>query len=216
VEARHYNYHSLSYFSLRNGPWSNIGTEHSEPCSRLRLGHYVYCLAHRLFPARGWSCWYTICGISKDIGQETPFSLRDAYTHIFKRWAGASSASYKSILWARIIQGVSTAPFETLVNATVGDLYFVHLSIHTLPLSLPGCPSLLTCNLLGERQAHGFDKPSGFWRCLLHSYPRRQDHKYDWMALDFLLCLDLLRHLFTLDILLCPRDSFSPISPSQY
>jgi MFS family permease len=41
-------------------------------------------------------------------------------------WGGASR-SYKSLLWARIFQGVGTAPFEALVNATVGDLYFVHV-----------------------------------------------------------------------------------------
>ncbi|RDW78206.1 MFS transporter-17 [Coleophoma crateriformis] len=40
-------------------------------------------------------------------------------------WGGASR-SYKSLLWARIFQGVATAPFEALVNVTVGDLYFVH------------------------------------------------------------------------------------------
>lgn len=41
-------------------------------------------------------------------------------------WGGASR-SYSSLLWARIFQGVGTAPFEALVNATVGDLYFVHV-----------------------------------------------------------------------------------------
>lgn len=40
-------------------------------------------------------------------------------------WAGASR-SYNSLLWARIVQGVAVAPFEALINATVGDLYFVH------------------------------------------------------------------------------------------
>jgi MFS family permease len=30
------------------------------------------------------------------------------------------------MLWARIFQGVATAPFEALTNACVGDLYFVH------------------------------------------------------------------------------------------
>ncbi|KAL3423710.1 major facilitator superfamily transporter [Phlyctema vagabunda] len=40
-------------------------------------------------------------------------------------WGGAST-SYSSLLWSRIIQGVATAPFEALVNVTVGDLYFVH------------------------------------------------------------------------------------------
>ena len=42
-------------------------------------------------------------------------------------WGGASGHSYKSLLWARIIQGVGLAPFEALVNASVGDLYFVHV-----------------------------------------------------------------------------------------
>ena len=42
-------------------------------------------------------------------------------------WGGASGKNYKSLLWARIIQGVGLAPFEALVNASVGDLYFVHV-----------------------------------------------------------------------------------------
>ncbi|KAL1864789.1 hypothetical protein VTK73DRAFT_5642 [Phialemonium thermophilum] len=41
-------------------------------------------------------------------------------------WAGASGKNYKSFLWARIFQGIGTAPFEALVNAAVGDLYCVH------------------------------------------------------------------------------------------
>ncbi|KAH8197166.1 hypothetical protein TruAng_008659 [Truncatella angustata] len=43
-------------------------------------------------------------------------------------WAGAVGRrrDYTSLLWSRIIQGVGTAPFESLINAAVGDLYFVH------------------------------------------------------------------------------------------
>jgi MFS family permease len=41
-------------------------------------------------------------------------------------WGGAST-SYTSLLWARIIQGVGLAPFEALVNASVADMYFVHV-----------------------------------------------------------------------------------------
>ncbi|KAF9870045.1 major facilitator superfamily transporter [Colletotrichum karsti] len=41
-------------------------------------------------------------------------------------WAGAVGTNYNSLLGARIVQGVGCAPFETLVNAAVGDLYFVH------------------------------------------------------------------------------------------
>ena len=48
-------------------------------------------------------------------------------------WAGGSGTNYKSMVWARIFQGIGAAPFETLLNAVVGDMYFVHvrLSTHT-------------------------------------------------------------------------------------
>lgn len=46
---------------------------------------------------------------------------------IFSSVWGGASRSYTSLLWARIFQGVGTAPFEALVNAAVGDLYFVHV-----------------------------------------------------------------------------------------
>ncbi|KAK7903649.1 hypothetical protein LTR67_001669 [Exophiala xenobiotica] len=43
-------------------------------------------------------------------------------------WGGSTHGNYNyaSILWSRIFQGVALAPFEALVNACVGDLYFVH------------------------------------------------------------------------------------------
>lgn len=43
-------------------------------------------------------------------------------------WGGVvgQQKDYDSFLWSRIIQGVGCAPFEALVNAAVGDLYFVH------------------------------------------------------------------------------------------
>lgn len=41
-------------------------------------------------------------------------------------WAGKTGRNYASFLWARIFQGVGLAPFEGLVNASVGDMYFVH------------------------------------------------------------------------------------------
>ena len=41
-------------------------------------------------------------------------------------WGGSTGDNYTSLLWARVIQGVGLAPFEALVNASVGDLYFVH------------------------------------------------------------------------------------------
>ncbi|EHA52799.1 hypothetical protein MGG_05085 [Pyricularia oryzae 70-15] len=41
-------------------------------------------------------------------------------------WGGAVYKNYDSMVGARIIQGVGAAPYEALVNAAVGDLYFVH------------------------------------------------------------------------------------------
>jgi len=53
--------------------------------------------------------------------------LLGAVTVIYSSaWGGANGRNYKSLLWARIFQGIGLAPFEALVNASVGDLYFVH------------------------------------------------------------------------------------------
>nr|POE51538.1 protein hol1 [Quercus suber] len=41
-------------------------------------------------------------------------------------WGGASNHNYNSLMAARFFQGVGLAPFEALVNASIGDLYFVH------------------------------------------------------------------------------------------
>ncbi|KAK9467137.1 major facilitator superfamily domain-containing protein [Lipomyces arxii] len=39
---------------------------------------------------------------------------------------GSAATSYRSLLGARILQGVALAPFEALLNASIGDMYFVH------------------------------------------------------------------------------------------
>jgi len=41
-------------------------------------------------------------------------------------WGGAIGKNYAGFLWARVFQGVGLAPFEALVNASVGDMYHVH------------------------------------------------------------------------------------------
>lgn len=41
-------------------------------------------------------------------------------------WAGAVGTDYKSMIGARVVQGIACAPFESMLNAAVGDLYFVH------------------------------------------------------------------------------------------
>jgi len=51
-------------------------------------------------------------------------------------WAGATAQghNYGSLVGARFFQGIGCAPFEILVNAAVGDLYFVHVSQDSLAL----------------------------------------------------------------------------------
>jgi MFS family permease len=41
-------------------------------------------------------------------------------------WAGSVGLNYGSFIGARVVQGVGCAPYESLLNAAVGDLYFVH------------------------------------------------------------------------------------------
>jgi MFS family permease len=71
-------------------------------------------------------------------GKRHMFLLGTIILIITSAWGGACGGGehgtperYRSLLWARIFQGVGTAPFEALVNAAVGDLYFVHVSAYT-------------------------------------------------------------------------------------
>ncbi|KAK7727758.1 hypothetical protein SLS57_002801 [Botryosphaeria dothidea] len=59
-------------------------------------------------------------------GKRHAFLLGTVILIVSSAWGGASGHNYASLLWARIFQGVGLAPFEALVNACVGDLYFVH------------------------------------------------------------------------------------------
>ncbi|EOD47567.1 putative mfs transporter protein [Neofusicoccum parvum UCRNP2] len=59
-------------------------------------------------------------------GKRHAFLLGTIILIISSAWGGATGKNYASLLWARIFQGVGLAPFEALVNACVGDLYFVH------------------------------------------------------------------------------------------
>ncbi|KKK12173.1 hypothetical protein P175DRAFT_0502765 [Aspergillus ochraceoroseus IBT 24754] len=79
---------------------------------------------------------YHLCGVgvagilivptARVWGKRHLFLLGHILMIISCAWAGGSGHNYNSLLWARIFQGVALAPFEALVNAVVGDLYFVH------------------------------------------------------------------------------------------
>ncbi|WEW60314.1 hypothetical protein PRK78_005799 [Emydomyces testavorans] len=79
---------------------------------------------------------YHLCGVgiagflfvptARIWGKRHLFLLGNVIIVFSSVWAGASGTNYKSLLAARIFQGIGLAPFEALVNAAVGDLYFVH------------------------------------------------------------------------------------------
>ncbi|PGH14838.1 hypothetical protein AJ80_05764 [Polytolypa hystricis UAMH7299] len=79
---------------------------------------------------------YHLCGVgvagfffvptARVWGKRHLFILGNIIMIFSSAWAGASNGHYTSFLWARVFQGIGLAPFEALVNAAVGDLYFVH------------------------------------------------------------------------------------------
>ncbi|KAI9848685.1 MAG: hypothetical protein M1837_006772 [Sclerophora amabilis] len=89
----------------------------------------------RDFTAMALLTGYHLCGVgvagvlfvasARVWGKRHLYILGTALIVAGSAWGGASR-SYQSLLWARVIQGVGVAPFEALVNASVGDLYFVH------------------------------------------------------------------------------------------
>lgn len=61
-------------------------------------------------------------------GKRHVFLLGAILMTVASAWGGSTHGdrNYASLVWARVIQGVALAPFESLTNAVVGDLYFVH------------------------------------------------------------------------------------------
>ncbi|PLB36338.1 putative MFS transporter [Aspergillus candidus] len=79
---------------------------------------------------------YHLCGVgvagilivptARVWGKRHLFIIGNILMIVSAAWAGGSGENYDSLLWSRIFQGVALAPFEALVNACVGDLFFVH------------------------------------------------------------------------------------------
>ncbi|KAI4718172.1 MFS general substrate transporter [Aureobasidium sp. EXF-10727] len=81
---------------------------------------------------------YHLCGVGVASWLFVPLARVWGKRHIFllgallmvasSAWGGSTqkNLNYKSLIWARIFQGIGLAPFESLVNDVVGDLYFVH------------------------------------------------------------------------------------------
>lgn len=66
-----------------------------------------------------------VAAFSRKFGKRPVFLVSTLFD-IIGTAIGEAKVSYKYLLAARIIQGFSTSAFESLIVATVGDLYFVH------------------------------------------------------------------------------------------
>lgn len=66
-----------------------------------------------------------VSAFSRKYGKRPVFLVSTLFD-IIGTAVGESKISYKYLLAARIIQGFSTSAFESLIVATVGDMYFVH------------------------------------------------------------------------------------------
>lgn len=66
-----------------------------------------------------------VSAISRKYGKRPVFLISTLFG-IIGTAIGESKISYNYLLAARIVQGFSTSAFESLIVATVGDIYFVH------------------------------------------------------------------------------------------
>ena len=93
-------------------------------------------LFRRTFPEMALATGYHLLGVgvagilcvpsARIWGKRHLYLLGALIIIISSAWGGASGKNYKSLLGARIWQGVGLAPFEALVNVSVGDLFYVH------------------------------------------------------------------------------------------
>ena len=70
-------------------------------------------------------CGPFVAAFSRKYGKRLVF-LVSTLLDIIGNAIGEAKISYNYLLAARIVQGFSTSAFESLIVATVGDLYFVH------------------------------------------------------------------------------------------
>ncbi|KAF2791604.1 MFS general substrate transporter [Melanomma pulvis-pyrius CBS 109.77] len=63
--------------------------------------------------------------LAKIIGKRPVYLLSIIFLTIVNIW-GAAANTYTSFLGSRIVGGFAMAPYEILVQATIGDMYFVH------------------------------------------------------------------------------------------
>jgi hypothetical protein len=123
-------------------------------------------------------------------------------------WGGSVGTNYTSLLWARVLQGVGLAPFEALVNASVGDLYHVHVGHTARPH--------MRLTRLATREPHGFLEHGPLRRRFLHARAGGEDYGLNGLAMVVLFRGHLYGYPATFRFLFCPRDGISTVRPSQH
>lgn len=68
---------------------------------------------------------FLVSPIAKVYGRRPMFMLSAVVMLATSIWGGFST-SYSSLLGARVVAGIGMAPYETLVQCIIGDIYFVH------------------------------------------------------------------------------------------
>lgn len=66
-----------------------------------------------------------VCAFSRKYGKRPVFLVSTLFC-IVGTAIGEAKISYKYLLAARVVQGFSTSAFESLIIASVGDMYYVH------------------------------------------------------------------------------------------
>ncbi|GAB7340414.1 hypothetical protein MBLNU457_6848t1 [Dothideomycetes sp. NU457] len=90
-----------------------------------------------------------VCALSRKYGKR-PVYLLSALLDIIGTAIGESKISFEYLLAARIIQGFATSAFESILVATIGDMYFVHqrgsrVAAVNFILNAASCLSTIIC-----------------------------------------------------------------------
>ncbi|KAK8176725.1 major facilitator superfamily domain-containing protein [Phyllosticta citribraziliensis] len=96
-------------------------------------------------------CVFLINPFAKLFGKRPMYLLTIVLLVIVSIW-GAEAQTYNSFLGSRIIGGIGMAPYEVLVQATIGDMYFVHERATRIAV----WNLFLTCGICGASFISGY------------------------------------------------------------
>jgi len=146
----HINILPLPLLTLDQGPLLNASYAQIAEQVNLPITTVVLASGYNLLAAGCIGPF--VCALSRKYGKR-PVYLLSALLDIIGTAVGEAKVSYEYLLAARIIQGFATSAFESLLVATIGDLYFVHqrgsrISAVNFILNAASCLSTIICGLV--------------------------------------------------------------------